>query len=227
MEASFTGVFYDRFILGKWTNAEGAIFDMWAEDRFVVPWLDMPRMRMLPGAGVDVGSTHATAGGTLGWGDDDRLYITDEFFRKTGDGQLSATYADLSVGVRAWLDEPHGPHPETAGMRPRWVFCDPAARAFKDQLYTDGVQNIANADNSVIDGIQTVRSLFSLDKIRISDRCTHLIDEIPGYRWDPKASERGEDKPVKENDDAVDGALRYPVQSTRTMWARDLLGVAA
>lgn len=227
MESTFTGVFYDRFILGKWTNAEGAIFDMFSEDLFVVPHLTIPRLRSIPGAGIDVGSTHATAGGVLGWGDDDRLYITGEFWRKTAEGQLSSTYADISLGFREFLAAPHSPHLDQADMRPRWVFCDPAARAMKDQLYGDGVTNIANADNRVVDGIQTVRSLFSLDRLRISDRCRHLIDELPGYRWDPKAAEKGEDKPVKENDDAVDGALRYPIQSTRNMWARQLLGPAA
>ena len=35
-----------------------------------------------------------------------------------------------------------------------------------------------------------------------------LAGELAGYRWDTRASERGEDKPVKEDDHSVD-ALRY------------------
>jgi hypothetical protein len=37
-----------------------------------------------------------------------------------------------------------------------------------------------------------------------------VIKEIGSYRWDPKASDRGEDKPIKDNDHALD-ALRYAV----------------
>ena len=48
----------------------------------------------------------------------------------------------------------------------------------------------------------------------IHPRCKHLIDEIQGYAWDPKAQERGEDKPVKTNDHACD-ALRYALMAHR------------
>ena len=36
----------------------------------------------------------------------------------------------------------------------------------------------------------------------------NLIKEFASYIWDAKAGERGEDKPVKEHDHALD-ALRY------------------
>jgi hypothetical protein len=40
---------------------------------------------------------------------------------------------------------------------------------------------------------------------------------MPGYEWDPKAADRGEDKPVKANDHSAD-ALRYVLHSTAHEW---------
>ena len=42
--------------------------------------------------------------------------------------------------------------------------------------------------------------------------CKNLIEQIYGYAWDPKASDRGEDKPIKNLDHAVD-SCRYLVAS--------------
>ena len=46
----------------------------------------------------------------------------------------------------------------------------------------------------------------------IYERCTGLLDELGTYLWDEKAALRGEEKPVKQNDHALD-ALRYYVNS--------------
>ena len=47
-------------------------------------------------------------------------------------------------------------------------------------------------------------------RLYVASRCAHLIVEIEGYVWDPKAQRRGEDKPLKVKDHGVD-ALRYGV----------------
>ena len=44
--------------------------------------------------------------------------------------------------------------------------------------------------------------------IFIDASCENLIKEFASYIWDAKAAERGEDKPVKEHDHALD-AIRY------------------
>jgi len=55
----------------------------------------------------------------------------------------------------------------------------------------------------------------------VQEACPHLVDRFPQYLWDEKATERGETKPVKEDDDEVD-ALRYTVMSCLREW-RDLV----
>ena len=44
--------------------------------------------------------------------------------------------------------------------------------------------------------------------IFIDISCETLLKEFASYIWDAKAGDRGEDKPVKEHDHALD-ALRY------------------
>ena len=50
--------------------------------------------------------------------------------------------------------------------------------------------------------------LTNEDKIAIHESCTNTILEFNSYTWDAKVSEKGEDKPIKQHDHAMD-AVRY------------------
>lgn len=212
----FTGAWHRRFILGEWTAAEGAIYDMWDPARHVIPWQELPLMRSILGVGVDYGTTNPSAGIMLGLGTDGRLYAVDEWTDTTTEGQPRATDAEQSATFRTWLQEPHVP--QRTELRPRYIVLDPSAASFTTQLVRDGVQRLTAADNNVTPGIRTVASLLATDRLRITDRCTTLIREIPGYAWDAKAADKGDDKPIKKNDHALD-ALRYITHTTEPIWA--------
>jgi len=62
-----------------------------------------------------------------------------------------------------------------------------------------------------------VYNLLSSRKLLVHNSCTKLIEEIESYVWDVKQQERGEDKPLKRNDHAVD-ALRYACISLGAIW---------
>ena len=87
------------------------------------------------------------------------------------------------------------------------MILDPAAASFKAQLEKDGYK-VKKAKNDVLDGIRFVATLLLSGSIFIDQSCENLIKEFASYIWDAKAGERGEDKPVKEHDHALD-ALRY------------------
>jgi len=113
-------------------------------------------------------------------------------------------------------------------VQPEYVIVDPSAASFRVQLHRDGLVTRAG-DNSVLDGIRTMSSLFALDLLRIHTSCTGLCDELPGYSWDDKAAERGEDAPIKADDHGID-ATRYAVHTTRALWRpllRDQITIAA
>ncbi|MFD3378611.1 MULTISPECIES: hypothetical protein [unclassified Streptomyces] len=64
-------------------------------------------------------------------------------------------------------------------------------------------------------------ALLAADRLLVHTSCAGLLDELPGYRWDPKATERGEYAPLKIDDHSAD-ATRYAVHSTAHEW-RQLL----
>ncbi|MER7070958.1 phage terminase large subunit [Terrabacter sp. NPDC000476] len=223
----FTGLWYRRFILGEWVAAEGAVFPMWDPERHVVPWASLPRMRRIFGVGVDYGTNNPATGLVLGISDvpDEtlglrpRLFLLDEW--RTAQGHM-LTDQQLSTRLRAFMDGPH--QPVEPAPSPEWVFVDPSAASFKTQLHADGVTNLRDADNDVAYGIRTVASLLGTGDLVVSDRCAGLIAEAPGYSWDPKAAEKGQDKPIKVADHSLDGA-RYVVTTTESLW-RPMLAAA-
>jgi PBSX family phage terminase large subunit len=208
-----TGLFYRRNVLGEWVAAEGAVYDMWDPDKHVIPHAELPPMRSLLGVGIDYGTTNATAAELLGLGMDNRLYLIDEWEYDPATSQIRKTDADLSQGLRDFM----GRAERETGMRSEWTLVDPAAASFKVQLQADGVGNVINAENDVAYGIRTIASLLGSEKLFVSDRCQGFIKEAPGYSWDPKATEKGEDKPIKVADHRLDGG-RYAVATTETNW---------
>ncbi|AEV51971.1 PBSX family phage terminase large subunit [Prescottella equi] len=207
LEAQYTGLWHDRFVKGLWTMADGVIYECFDPARHVVDTL--PTMQRVLAVGVDYGTTNPTRGIKLGLGDDNRLYAMAEWAPGTG------TTADRETGLRAFC----------ATDRPDYVFVDPAAAEFKVQLqrggwgggHADSPPPYANGMNRVGAGIGLVSALLSTDQLLIHSSCTELLGEIPGYVWDTKAAQKGEDAPVKLNDHAVD-ALRYAVATSRPMW---------
>ncbi|MEU6441359.1 PBSX family phage terminase large subunit [Streptomyces sp. NPDC047046] len=223
-KASYRGLFYKRNVLGLWVMAEGAVYEAYDEARHVVD--ELPEMRRY-WLGMDYGTVNATSVILLGLGVDDRLYACAEWRHDSRQAQRQMTDAQYSAAIRAWLADyrPPGAPASARGVTPEWSFVDPSAASFITQAYEDGFPNLAKAQNDVAGGIRDVASLLAAGLLRIHRSCTGLLGELPGYVWDEKAAEKGEDKPVKVADHSVD-ALRYAVHSTAHEW-RHLLTIAA
>lgn len=210
LRREYAGVWFKRFILGQWVAADGAVYDFFDPDAHTLSPDDIPPIERYLAMGIDYGTTHPTAGYLLGLGKDGKLYITDEWApNRQSDGKLKKlTDKQLSDDLKQWLEE---------RTYPEWIYVDPAAGSFKQQLYVDGFHHTANAKNDVLDGIRTTASILANGDLRISKVCKYLTQQIPGYRWDDKATERGEEKPIKTDDDECD-AMRYVVFSSRHLW---------
>lgn len=209
LKREYTGVWYDRFILGLWVAAEGSIYgESWDRHTNVVKPEEIPPIERVLIAALDYGDVHPTRAYLLGigaWpGQPSSLYVLDEFAPGKG------TVAQRATGFLEWVEG-------TGYGWPEWLAYDPAASVFKTQLQDDGLPagtTLIKAHNSVINGIQTVDALLSLNRLFVSTRCPYLIKMLPGYRWDPKAKGTA---PIKEGDDEVD-ALRYAVYTSRRYW---------
>lgn len=211
IKREYTGLYYRRFILGDWVQAEGAIYDMFDTGLHVIPAAAVPTIDHVYAVGMDVGTTNPTCAYLLGTGlaadGVQRLYIIGEWTPQTGlsDSALSGLF-------RSWLAGQPRPLSE-----PEWVFVDPAAKSLRVQLFEDGLQNVAPAHNAVLPGIRLVQSLLHTGLLQISDACPQLIKYLPGYSWDPKATAKGHDEPLKVDDHWPD-AMRYAVYSSRALW---------
>jgi PBSX family phage terminase large subunit len=229
IKREYTGLWYRRFIEGLWVSAEGAIFDMWDETPFndpapaagghIIKWSKLPRMQDLLCVGIDYGTTNPTSAILLGLGIDGRLYLIDEYRHEKKMGELGLSDKQLTDKLKEWLNENHLPY--DTNLRPKYIIVDPAAASLKTEMHIQGIRNVEDADNSVLYGIRTVASLLGQKLLVTSDRCTGWIKEAPGYSWDPKKQEQGEDAPLKMADHSCD-AVRYALTTTERLWRHRL-----
>lgn len=206
LKREYVGLFYRRYILGEWCMAEGAVYEMWDEQRHVVDTLP-PIARWLA-VGVDHGTVNPLSAILLGLGTDGVLYAASEWRHDSRTAHHQMTDVEYSREIRAWLQQ--------QGVRPEFVVVDPSAASFIEQLHRDGITPYG-ADNAVLDGIRTTGSLLATDKLKVHRSCAGLIEEIPGYSWDDKAAKAGDDKPLKQADHSCD-ALRYALRTTEALW---------
>lgn len=215
LKSEYTGLWYRRFIAGHWVQSEGAIYETFDVDRHVVR--DLPRIDRWLCDAIDYGTVNPYVDLLIGIGADRKLYVVSEYRWDSRRERRQMTDAEYSRARRAWLARVRQPETNVVGVAPEWTVVDPSASSYIEQLHRDGVTGVTAADNSVLDGIRTVSSLFSAGLLLVHESARGLIDEVPGYSWDDAAAERGEDKPIKENDHGCD-ALRYGVRTTESVW---------
>ena len=95
------------------------------------------------------------------------------------------------------------------GLPVREIIIDPSAASFIATIRKHGRYHVRKADNAVLDGIRNTAKALQNGSVRICDNCKNTIAEFSAYRWDEKSQE---DKPIKENDHAMDD-IRYFVNT--------------
>lgn len=209
----YSGVFYKRNVLGLWVLSEGLIFDMFDEDKYTADKIPTITRRWYA---VDQGFGNATVFLHQGIGTDGRLYTLNEYYHsgrnkflmidgeKKPGGHFQKSPVDYAKDLLSFIETTSKGHP----VQFERIFIDPAAKGFINQCYQAGIRKIAKANNAVKDGIDFVASLITMDHYRIHPRCVNTVKGFAMYTWDEKAQERGDEKPVKKDDDAMD-ANRY------------------
>jgi hypothetical protein len=225
LRRSYTGVFYQRYILGLWIVAEGAIYgSCWDENALCY---DGP-CPVGQGVGeetiaVDCGVAHPQVylavidDGDTVWVDREYVWESSETMRQKTDGQYADDLEDFMKGGNR-AGAPGRPLPHALVLVP------PECASFEAELTLRGIWH-TDADNEVADGIRMVSSLMALRKIKFSrERCPKTISKLPAYAWDDKKARRGVEEPVKQKDDECD-AVRYMVKTRIPNWR--IVGKAA
>ncbi len=211
---TYSGVFYQRFILGEWVMASGAIYrNAWSDElvfdddklEYLLNNLHIMRRSIT----IDYGTVNPMVYlDVLDDGND--LWFIREYYwdsRVEGIEKDNSQYADDLLefvrGVELW---------------PTNVVIDPSAASFKIELRNRGLHaketvETINADNNVIEGIRKVNTLMTRRRIHFHKSMEHTIKELTSYVWDDKALQSsGKEKPVKVADHAPD-AVRYYVST--------------
>lgn len=203
VKAEYTGVFYNRFILGEWAIAEGLIYPMFDKAVHVT---HHPELQ--PGGdyyiSCDYGTLNPTSAGLWYLQPDGHAIRLREYYY---DGRKTKTPRTDEEHYAA-LEQLAG----DVADKVRAVIVDPSAASFIECIRRHGLFRVWQADNSVLDGIRDTSSLLQMQYLHICDTCTDIIREFGVYRWDESAAE---DRPIKENDHAMDD-MRYFVRTAMT-----------
>lgn len=198
LKKEYSGMWYARYILGEWAVSHGLIYDMWTNDNTYTIAKNNPHYYIV---GLDYGTTNPTAGVLVAVNNNEwpQLSVVSEFYYDSAVQGRSKTDAELVDDIKKWLFP----------IQPKALYIDPAAASFKLAL-TQSDFSVIDANNDVLLGIKLVGKYLANLNLVINKSCKNLIEQIQTYQWDPKAAERGEDKPVKKLDHLTD-ALRYCV----------------
>lgn len=202
LKREYKGLWYKRFINGEWCLAEGSVFDFFDESNNCIN--DAPAYAKYYIVGVDYGTTNPCAFVLLGFNDDVKpeIWVEKEYYydsKKDGYQKTDAEYADDFMDFI--MDYPV-----------KHIYIDPSAASFKQELRRRKSLSIIDANNDVANGIRIMSMRLVLGNFKIRRSCKNLVKEMQSYVWDTKASQRGEDKPMKAFDHCLD-ATRYALVS--------------
>ncbi len=202
LEREYRGtVYFDRFILGRWTRAEGLIYPMFDKESHT--FQDVPDEGEYY-ISVDYGTLNPCSMG-LWCVKKDAAYRIGEFYH---DGRSQRKLCTDEEYYKALS--------RLAGNLPvRHIVVDPSAASFIETIRRHGRFSVRKAENSVLDGIRFTAGLISGGKIKIHTSCKNTIREFGAYCWDDA---HAEDKPIKQNDHAMDEIRYFCYTVLRKLW---------
>ncbi len=189
-ERLYTGVFYRRFILGEWAQAEGRVYDFFTEDMVGKKPDSCDKWYI----SCDYGTVNPTSMGL--WGRSRGVWYRVKEF-----------YFDSRREMRQMTDEEYAAGLEklAGGREITAVILDPSAASFLEVLRRKGWR-VQKAKNDVLSGIRLTSDLLKSGKMVICEGCTDCLREMEEYVWD--LSSGGCDRVVKARDHAMDD-MRY------------------
>ena len=187
----YTGVFYRRFILGQWAQAEGRVYDFFGPDM----------VQPQPGGrfekwyiSCDYGTVNPTSMGL--WGLQHGVwYRVKEFYHNSREQMRQMTDEEYAQAMQKLA----------ADRKITAVIVDPSAASFIEVLRRRG-WHVQKAQNDVLSGIRLISDLLKEGKIVICEACRDCLREMDEYVWD--LSSESKDRVKKENDHAMDD-MRY------------------
>ena len=192
-ESMYSGVFYDRYIRGLWVLAEGLIYPMFGDECTVdAPPTNTGKVEYY--VSCDYGTLNPFAALLWQW-DGKTATLMREYYYSGREKQQSKTDEEYYQDVARWIGD----------IPIRSFIVDPSAASFIETLRRHKKFLVRHAKNDVLPGIMTTSRYLQDGTIKVCKECKNTIKEFGLYRWD---EESNEDRPIKDNDHAMD-AVRY------------------
>lgn len=201
----YAGIFFKRFILGLWVLAEGVIYDMFDQEKHVIRDENFKREIMEKGRLWYIANDYGT-GTVFVLGlfciYQGKKYLVKSFYwdakaqmKQKTDGEYAEDLKDLINIIK--------PRPVQMIIIP-----DDALSFIAEcrKQHIGPIKVYKRDPGTVIRGIRVQANALSKGEYFILDDPSNwpIIEEYPSYVWDPKAQERGEDAPLKQNDHGKD-----------------------
>ena len=201
----YTGVFFQRYILGQWVQAEGRVYDFFTQEMVGTAPEHCDKWYI----SCDYGTVNPMSMGL--WGRSGGVWYRVKEF-----------YFDSRVQMRQMTDGEYAREMEklAGGREITAVIVDPSAASFLELLRQQGWR-VQKANNDVLSGIRLTSDCLKSGKIVICQGCEDCLREMECYVWDLREG-RG-DRVRKEHDHAMDD-MRY---FTATVLGRQRSGFAA
>lgn len=192
----YSGVFYERFVLGKWVKTHGSVYPMFDMETHLFD--EAPNEMSQFYVSCDYGIVNPTSMGL--WGCyQGNWYRVDEYYYSSKKSNECKTdeeyYSELETLI--------------ADRKIEAVIVDPSASSFIECIRRHGRYKVIHAKNDVVMGIRKVCDLLKSKKLFFSSCCKDIIREFSLYSWQENSQN---DAPKKENDHAMDD-MRYFVST--------------
>lgn len=195
----YAGLFYRRYVLGRWCAAEGLVYPFSPEE---VTAEELPPGPLRYYISVDYGTRNPCSMGlwavTAGPGEPKALRLREYYHdsRTAGAQKTDGEYYEALCRLAGDL-------PVEA------VVVDPSALSFITLIHRAGRFRVRRGENDVLSGIRTVGEYLKSGRLKVHPACGGFLRELERYRWE---SDSAQDRPCKEEDHAMD-ETRYFVMS--------------
>lgn len=205
----YSGVFYERYILGKWVKAEGIIYRRFAEDKERYILKEVPKDLIFINVGIDFGGNKsATSFVATGFTRNMQKVVVLESKRITQ--ELSPNMLDdYFVAFSQMVFDKY-----KRSFNSRADNAEPVLlRGLKNACIFKGLhtQVLPALKRPIISRIKLVNKLFGLDRLYIMEWNTAVIKALDEAVWDDKKPDTRLDDGITSDIDTLD-ALEYSIE---------------
>lgn len=202
--------YYNWLWLGQTVGVKDVIFYMFDEKKHIIDYQGQKLQNI--GIGVDYGQMNATTYNAFGIDfKNKRLQGVGSYKHSGRETRQMKTPSEYAEDMLEFIK---GIESKTK-TRVSFITIDPSATGLAEEikrvLFNNGYDiPIRKARNDVAEGITRTQVLIRNGALVLDSSMSGAIEEFSLYSYDPKSIERGEEKPIKDNDHDMDG-IRYLV----------------